>query len=260
MERKYKSFFDPEELFANVAEWWNTLPTKVSIGSGQHSTAYLCIDQDNTKYIIRITPVVGPQERQMLIHEIEMYKRIKLHPNFKLYISELLYADIPTVYHNIQSYDNSYFIFRYVEGLPFDTLLQSFRKTKTYMTLDAVETWGRQLLKILDFLAANKIIHRDIKPANMFVDTTHNRLVLFDFGSACFQGQDCKTYQFHGTRNYATPNSFRLLELSFNPYEYTHENDVYAVKVIMSRDVRTVVSPENIGGYTTLLDKYGLMV
>lgn len=259
MVRKFKAFFDTDGPLETIADIWNTIP-KVVIGKGQYSIAYLATIQSDKKYIIRTTPVVGHQERQMLLHEIEMYQRLKKTHGFSNYVSELLYADVPTVYHNKDSYDNSYFVFRYVEGLPMDTLIQSFQGQKMYMTVDAVQKWTRNLLEILEFLKTNKIIHRDIKPANLFVDTTHDRLLLFDFGSACFQGQDCKTYQFHGTRKYAAPNTFQLFAHFPKAYEYTPVNDLYSVKVIVSRDIMSIVLPDSIGTYSEYLDVNGLHI
>jgi serine/threonine protein kinase len=195
----------------------------------------------------------------MLEHEIDMYEHLMKSPDYLRNVSELLYADIPSEYHGIEHYDNSYFIFRFVEGVPLDTLIKSFQKNKRYITLEKLRGWGTNLLEILEFLKTNKVVHRDIKPANLFLDTTHDRLVLFDFGSACI-GEDCKAYQFYGTRDYAKPDSFRLFEHFPNEYIYTSENDAYAVKIIMSRDIQTLVSPESIDQYNQMLNDLGLVL
>ncbi len=262
MVRRFKSFFDTDGPLETIADIWNTIP-KVVIGHGRYSVAYLATLGPDEKYIVRITPVVGSQERQLLLHEIEIYQRLKKTYGFSNYVSDLVYADVPTLYHNKQNYDNSYFVFRYAEGLPLDTLIQTFHRQsdkKTYMTIDAVQKWTRNLLEILDFLKANKIIHRDIKPANLFVDTTHDRLLIFDFGSACFEGHDCKSYEFHGTRNYAAPNTFQLFTHFPKVYEYTPVNDLYSVKVIVSKDIMSIVSPNSIGTYRDYLHEHHLWI
>ena len=264
-EREYMAFFSSEELPQNIADWWINIPQKVLIGYGRHSTAYLITTSTHTKYIVRTTHVVGLHERQMLHHEISIYERLKRNPAFLNHVSELLYADFPTKYHGIDRYDQAYFIFRYVEGLPMDTLINSFIKTnqnqknqnkKSYLTLAKLKDWGGQLLGILDFLNANTIVHRDIKPANLFVDTTHDCLVVFDFGSACVQG-DCKSYTFHGTRAYASPESHKLLEHFPKAYEYSARDDRYSVEVILKKDLLSIVEPDSIAQYQLVLQELG---
>ena len=41
-----------------------------------------------------------------------------------------------------------------------------------------------QILKGLNYLATLSIAHRDIKPQNILVDSTKNKAVICDFGSA----------------------------------------------------------------------------
>ncbi len=248
VERQYEAFFRPED-FPDVPTWWQSLVEKIPIGYGRYSTAYLVMTPNRLKYIVRITPVIGLQERTMLRHEIKLYERLQKHPQFLKYVSDLLYADLPTMYHGRETYDYAYFIFRYVEGLPLDTFIHTFQKSGRVLTLAKIKDWTRQLLEVLQFLYINGVVHRDIKPANLFVDTTHDRLVVFDFGSACIEGQDCKSYQFYGTRAYAAPGALQLLTEFPSPYEYTNRDDLYAVGVIVKKDFRTLVAPDNAEEY-----------
>ena len=255
--REIASFFNTDD-FPEIDEWWSSLSKKILIGRGTFSTAYLVTGLDMNKYIVRITPVIGTKERNILQREIDMYQTLRSDTNALHYISELLYADYPTKYHNREEYDQSYFVFRYVEGVPLDTFIQSFQ-SKKYITLTKLQDWANHMLKILKFLRLHKIVHRDIKPANLFVDTTNDRLVVFDFGSACFEGEDCKTTEFHGTRAYASPNSLTLLSESLPPsYEYSYANDEYAVKLILQTNIVKLVAPEDITTYRTIVASLGI--
>ncbi len=257
MGRAFESFFATGD-FPDVDLWWQTLVEKIPIGYGRYSTAYLVMTPNKLRYIVRITPVLGIQERAMLQHEIKLYERLQKDPRFLQHVSELLYADYPTKYHGKETQDSAYFIFRYVEGLPLDTLLQSFQKSGTVLTLSKLQDWMRQLLETVEFLQRNGVVHRDIKAANLFVDTTHDRLVIFDFGSACITGQDCKSYQFYGTRAYAAPDALQLLGHFPQPYEYTRADDLHAVYTILKKDMRTLVAKENLAAFEEFTNQLGV--
>jgi serine/threonine protein kinase len=81
--------------------------------------------------------------------------------------------------------------------------------------------------------------------------------VIFDFGSACILGDDCKTYQFHGTRAYASPASLQLLSSFPAPYEYSSHDDTYSVGIIMKKDMQTLVAQEDLLGFEIILQELG---
>ena len=213
----------------NIVEWWDTLPFKQFLGSGQTSFAYSVQDTNSAKYIVRITPIAANlMVRKAIQHELAIYNRILQHPAYTLYVSELLYADCPTHYTpGNETQNTAFFIFRYSQGLPLNTLLAAFQKGHMKITERTVRMWRSHLAEALDFLHSLHIIHRDIKPANMYVDTDTNRLLLFDFETACIAGEDCKSYEIRGTRAYAHPES--LQRQPFVPYQYSERDDEYAV-------------------------------
>ncbi|CAE8735485.1 unnamed protein product, partial [Polarella glacialis] len=69
------------------------------------------------------------------------------------------------------------------------------------------------LMEALTFLAYRNIAHRDVKPENLLVDNTHSgldRLVLTDFGAACFTHEMAELQFFNSTYGYSSPEMLLL--------------------------------------------------
>jgi serine/threonine protein kinase len=220
----------------NIKEWWNRVKVgKTSIGTGASSEAYMVADADKV-YIVRITDITNYMTKLHIRHEMKIYERILADPTHTLYISNLLFAYCPP---NLSVDKEAIFVFRYFMGAPLDRLLKFQRDKGFSINKESADRWEKQMKETLEFLKSVGVVHRDIKPANLYVDTEHNRLLLFDFESACFVGSDCLTTDFRGTREYAKENSKRLIgAMGFPvPYQYSHANDEHAIEVMFTTDI-----------------------
>jgi serine/threonine protein kinase len=219
--------------------WWRRVGVgKHHIGSGRSSEAYFVRDGEEL-YIVRITDVTNLMRKRIIQHEIEMYKRILEHPDCQKYISDLLFAYCPPE-RSIETV--AFFVFRYTMGMPLDALISFFQKKGLRIKEDTLELWHKQMQETMHFLRQVNIVHRDIKPANIFMESDTNRLLLFDFDTSCFVGDDCKTTDFRGTQMYATENAKRLLhQVGFpTPYQYSHADDYHAIQVMFARDIQSI--------------------
>lgn len=95
---------------------------------------------------------------------------------------------IPQVFDFFSEGGRNFIIMQFVEGENLEQKLTHFDENanempgKTY-TVDEVLSWGIQLCKVLENLAAENVIHMDIKPANLIVDKA-GEIWLVDFGTA----------------------------------------------------------------------------
>lgn len=236
---------DPLFVNEDIVNWWQSLIEKTFIGQGRSSHAYIVVTPTNAKYIVRVTPIHNPMQRIIVQHELDIYNRVMKNPKYDNFVSDLLYADCPTKYYfNEDDANNAYFVFSYLQGLPLNTFVKSFYRNNMRITSKTAHHWHSQLKNAVAFLKQVKIVHRDIKPANIFVDTEHDRLLLFDFETACIIGHDCKSYDFKGTREYARPEAVALLYAKDfpAPYEYSHVDDLYSISVLMLRDIQPIVA------------------
>jgi serine/threonine protein kinase len=217
---------------------------KQYLGKGTRSEGYIITFPDNNQYIVRETEVDSHHIRNTLSHEIKIYKHIQKNIESQKYVSCLLYADIPLVYHKNSQLNKAYFIFKYIPGTTLDNFISTYSE---FVQFDTIIEWVISLIKGIDFLDSINIIHRDIKPQNIYIDYTNNKLLLFDLETACIKGKDCLAYEFRGTREYAPPKSLVLINQkdfsNLKSYQHTKFSDYYSVIKILQKDLSKIVIP-----------------
>ena len=232
-----------------IVDWWRSIQHKHVIGSGKSSIAY-AVMHDGIQYIVRTTNVVDPMQRKLIEHEIKVYSYIMQHDRYKDHVSELLFSYCPTYISNREDENLAFFIFPFYMGLPLDSFLRFLKKSGLRLNPSTDVKWRDQLNATLNFLESIHIVHRDFKPANMYLDTKHDRLLLFDFELACISStNECRSTSFFGTRNYASPNAIALLHtIGFpTPYTYTRKDDEHAIQTMFQKDITPLVgSPNNV--------------
>lgn len=235
--------------------------TKIkNLGSGATSEGEIIKlkDSDNL-YIIKRTnfneevnrPIkILSKIKGQLINEQLIYEILERDPEYKKYISNLLYADVPLILHHTPEYNYSYFIFEYKEGVSLaefvDTLVQNNQK----ISYEDVTTLVGKINNALNFIHRNGIIHRDLKPDNIFIDFSRDNLpLLIDFDISCRIGIDCEMAEFIGTEKYATNGAKKIRKgdtLSFDSYKYSENSDKYALVRIIEEDLIRIIKPEDI--------------
>ncbi|HEY9658676.1 MAG TPA: serine/threonine-protein kinase, partial [Allocoleopsis sp.] len=92
------------------------------------------------------------------------------------------HAQIPTLFAYCCDADQAYLVQEYIEGINLgDWVAQGRRLSAT----GAIELL-LEVLPILDYIHSQQVIHRDIKPSNLIRRHSDGKMVLIDFGAACF--------------------------------------------------------------------------
>jgi serine/threonine protein kinase len=98
-------------------------------------------------------------------------------------LASLDHPGIVRVLRKFEANGTGYFVMPYVEGIPFDALIEE-RKTKNQpFTQEELHGLTTRMLDALGYIHDRGIYHRDIKPANLLI-TSEGIPVLIDFGSA----------------------------------------------------------------------------
>lgn len=248
-----------QESSTDIIELLSKAISKKEIGKGTQSEGYIITLPNEKQYIVRETETISPLTRNKLSHEINVYRAIQEYPESSKYISKLLYADIPLVYHKNSNKNKAYFIFEYVPGSTLENLINT---NKMIFPFTIIMEWVTHLSKAIDFLDRLNIIHRDIKPQNIYIDTKNNRPLLFDLETACIKGKDCLTYEFRGTREYSPPKALKLLNQkdfsNLQSYQHTKFSDYYSLIKILEKDFSRIVIPsekQQLLNYAKLMEK-----
>ncbi|EEQ82530.1 hypothetical protein NCER_100734 [Vairimorpha ceranae BRL01] len=85
----------------------------------------------------------------------------------------------------------------------FETLI---RQKKTFSSA-TIKNWAGQLISALEYLHNKGICHRDIKPANVLVDSSLDKLVVCDMGSAKHLKSGQKNIAYISSRCYRSPEN-----------------------------------------------------
>jgi serine/threonine protein kinase len=225
----------------NISTFLSNYKSNSSTKMGSKSLSQI-ISIDETKYIIRVTPYKSYAERMWTDNEIAIYEKLKKDSSYPQYISNLLYADS----YKSTAKKESIFLFEYEPG---QVLSEFIETNKGKLSKDAIMNIYNHLDEAIDFLAKNKVVHRDIKPENIYVSSSRNIPLLFDFDASCQIGKDCKTYQYTGSPKYATPNSKRLrYQFGFtkntDSYIYSPIYDKYSLAVMLETDLSKLASTD----------------
>jgi serine/threonine protein kinase len=98
-------------------------------------------------------------------------------------LASLDHPGIVRVLRKFQTNGTAYFVMPFVEGVAFDSLIESRRAKGQVFSEEELHGLTERMLSALGYLHQRGIYHRDIKPANILV-TMDGVPVLIDFGSA----------------------------------------------------------------------------
>lgn len=148
------------------------------LGAGGFSETYLARD----KYLPRYPLCVVKWLRLSPNHSISSETAWKLFETEASVLGSLgrHHAQIPTLFAYCHEPDNVYLVQEYVEGENLGRWLAQGQRLTAKTALKLL----RELLPVLDFLHARRVIHRDIKPSNIIRRKQDGKVVLIDFGAA----------------------------------------------------------------------------
>ena len=98
-------------------------------------------------------------------------------------IASLDHQGIVRVLRKFETNGTAYFVMPYVDGLPFDNLIEERNAKNEPFTQEELHGLTTRMLDALGYIHQRGIFHRDIKPANILI-TMEGVPVLIDFGSA----------------------------------------------------------------------------
>jgi serine/threonine protein kinase len=98
-------------------------------------------------------------------------------------LASLHHPGIVSVLRRFEAFGTAYFVMPYVEGVPFDALIEERHRKNKPFSEEELRGLLERILSAFSYLHERGIYHRDIKPGNILI--THEGLpVLIDFGSA----------------------------------------------------------------------------
>lgn len=98
-------------------------------------------------------------------------------------LASLRHTGIVPVLRRFDAFGTAYFVMPFVEGIPFDELIEERQREHEPFTEVELRGLLEHVLAALDHLHQRGIYHRDIKPGNILI-TNDGIPVLIDFGSA----------------------------------------------------------------------------
>ena len=179
------------------------------LGEGRYGIAYLAIDKDGNKVVIKqLKNNMLQKTRSKLYYERKILRNLDM-PNFPKFIGKFK-----------DKYRECY-VMEYIVGKTFFELLSKdryeFSKEEIYEVCEAI-------LDLLEILHSKNIVHRDIRTPNVIV-RNNNEIALIDFGLARYIDND----QYDETIDYWYLGDFliHLYYSSFEPLEDQEEKPWY---------------------------------
>lgn len=147
------------------------------IGSGGFGRTFLAVDEDipskprcviKQLYLQSLSSLVSKKATELFQQEAVRLDELGKHPQ------------IPTLWAHFEQNRQLYLVQELING---QTLKQELENKGSY---NETQTWEllQDLLPVLQYIHAHKVIHRDIKPANIIRRHEDNKFVLIDFGVA----------------------------------------------------------------------------
>ncbi len=177
-------------------------------------------------------PNVYRMAQQLFEREAETLGRVGNHPQ------------VPRLLDYFEENQQFYLVQEYVKG---QNLHQEIKK-KGPFSEPGIKQFLSEILPILNYIHAQKVIHRDIKPANLIRRQTDRKMVIIDFGAVKNQvnsvlasntsEQSALTAFAVGTAGFAPPE-----QMAMRP---VYSSDIYAVGVTCVY-LLTAKSPKEIG-------------
>jgi serine/threonine protein kinase len=103
------------------------------------------------------------------------------------------HEQIPTLFAYCHEQDQIYQVQEFVEG---ETLSGWLAQGQRLSMGEAIAVL-LEVLPVLDYIHSHRVIHRDIKPGHLIRRQTDGKIVLIDFGAACFLEADFNVKQDH---------------------------------------------------------------
>ena len=97
-------------------------------------------------------------------------------------LHKLNHPQIPKFYAGFELNDRLFIVQEFIDGKTCWRLLQERRQQGSTFTEAEIIQWLWDLLHVLDYLHAQKIVHRDISPDNVMISQKRNLPILIDFG------------------------------------------------------------------------------
>lgn len=187
------------------------------IANGAFSVVYRCTDLSTDRtYAIKVMNKAVAERNHMteaLIREVNAMEVAGQSPYVVGLVDKLV------------SKSNFYIIMDLAEG---GTLLDFIRQHRHSTSKEWIRRYFAQLLLGLSTLHDHNVVHRDIKPENLLFDAHRTRLLISDFGFACYAPEGHFLHRACGTLKYCAPEL-----LSDTPCYDGRKVDVWAAGVTL---------------------------
>ncbi|ACK68674.1 serine/threonine protein kinase with pentapeptide repeats [Gloeothece citriformis PCC 7424] len=162
-------------------------------------------------------PNVFRMAKELFVREAETLGKVGVHPQ------------VPRLLDYFEENQQFYLVQEYIKG---HNLHQEVKKNGPFSEA-GVKQFLSELLPILKYIHAQKVIHRDIKPANLIRRQTDKKLVLIDFGAVKNQVNSVVA---SNNSEHTAFTAFAVGTAGFAPPEQmamrpVYASDVYAVGV-----------------------------
>lgn len=186
------------------------------IGRGTFGVVILVEDiLTNKKYALKRVY----QDSRYYNRELDMFKNIQHRNIVKLHYYYYEEESVKGKYLNLL-----------MEYFPnnMEILIEDYKKNnKKFIDTKRIESWCTQLVSALEYMHDKRICHRDIKPANILLDSTMDRVVLCDMGSAKKIEDGGKNVPYVCSRYYRSPENIFGIET------YDCKIDVWSLGCVM---------------------------
>lgn len=145
------------------------------IGQGGFGRTFLACDKQKPSQPLCIIKQFHPQDN------LEIAKATQLFQQEAIRLEELGdHLQIPDLYAYIEQDSDRYIVQEFIEG---ETLKKELEEKGNFPAEKVLEVL-KNILPVLAFIHAGRVIHRDIKPSNIMRNANNNNLILIDFGAA----------------------------------------------------------------------------
>ena len=193
---------EKEEEETKFVEWDPTGRfgrTTQLFGRGTYKNVYKAFDEEEGMDVawnqVKVSGL-PPEEKQRLMHEVEILKKLD-HKN------------ILKFYHSWNVMEKGEMSVNFITEACEGTLNKYAAKFKTNLDMRAVKSWSRQILRGLEYLHLHDppIVHRDLKCDNIFVNGNAGEIKIGDLGLAAMLNHQ-RTHSVIGTPEFMAPELY----------------------------------------------------
>jgi WNK lysine deficient protein kinase len=205
---------EEEEEETKFVEWDPTGRfgrTTQLFGRGTYKNVYKAFDEEEGMDVawnqVKVSGL-PPEEKQRLMHEVEILKKLD-HKN------------ILKFYHSWNVMEKGEMSVNFITEACEGTLNKYAAKFKTNLDMRAVKSWSRQILRGLEYLHLHDppIVHRDLKCDNIFVNGNAGEIKIGDLGLAAMLNHQ-RTHSVIGTPEFMAPELYEE--------DYDERVDIYS--------------------------------